>query len=762
MSGSSNNNDARRSSDHSQSGADELFGLPNSDAFDFDNIFDFNTNLDSSIQPSEQHVEGHGDTFNNFVAPGDTFSSQIQTTKASSGSQNNVQFTSPFSTEPGNFGQAQIIDPSLMPTNKIQQSGTPRYRTDSGSELPAIWSADGKWLHPRNYRQLDDRELRWDGQSMVTAAPANYVQPTPQTSTYDATQSTFDPMLSTLPMSEEPAYSYPDPTTFDSAGYAPINQPTDLDTVVPSIEVDETRSPSPQRRRSSDKAGKISRRQPLYHMEAPEADRSRPWVRINSATKGNTRTGKTNAYGDGPYRKTVHPFGVDHPQWTASNGTVFKYNQWGELNGVSFGAEDIRHYLYEHPFLCAETRSKLPQEQQDAIVKSNAKLIIWIQKMPGDSAKRVNTQHGLKCRIRECPAGIYKTRTINTGHYRVAFDEQWNTHAETRNPMHVAAYAHLYCMERFFQFSNICHDFDVRSDDRQIPSEPTGEWVAGLGQGTEEYKMARDFIHAAKTGKGAENWITYPGHNLDRPTARKLPHCNTLVHHMVDRKAASTGNSKMRMMKERGESATQFFVNMGDLQLQIDTQQDRNAQRALHSKGRSPLKRRMVDADEQEAEESGAEDGYESPGADNGDPDDDYTPHASKRSKRMVGLSSSFNAIGANDDDYQAASVGPRGRRRSSERIDENVNRNLRTAVYGVEPRPQAQMTAPVAQMVPIAETSAGNATMTVERWVPGQVDKPVRRKSRKRVERSVSPKTVPDSPLFVEYRGPPRRKFGI
>ncbi|KAL9088645.1 MAG: hypothetical protein Q9159_002981 [Coniocarpon cinnabarinum] len=629
---------------------ENLVGLPGGDDFNLDGVFDFTQPLN---MPQEQR-NGSKDSFTAFLESGAPYNGSEQPqydanmgdfTDFSQIDGSNNNFVMPQDT----MTQTQNIDPALLYQTNEEQ---PRYRTDSGSEIPAIRGINGEWLHPRNGRVLDERELRWDSGIPMTAALPSYDVPQ---------SSTFDPMLNPGPMQMGTQYQYPDPTSFAPVHYAQMPEPmpeTPVDTgmlsnVLPTIEedTDEQQITFSSRRKSSGRGqgSKINRRQPLYHVEAPKTDDKRPWVRVNSATKGNTRTGKTNTYGDGPYQNTLHPFGVSHPQWTASNGTTFRYNQWGELNSVAFNAQDLECFLYEHPFHNAATRATLPAEQQNAIIQSKAKLVLWIQKMPGDSAKRVNTQHGLKCRVRECPAGIYKARTINTGHYRVAFDEQWSTYGDTRNPMHVAGYAHLYCMERFLNFAKICRDLGVRADDRQIPGEPTGEWIAGLGQGTDEFKVAKDFITATKTGKGAERWTSYPDHDPRHPEKRKLPHDRTLVYRLVDRKAAATGHSKMRMMQARGRTATQFFVNMGDLQMQIDAQQERNASRAQKTKGRATLKRKMVDEEEEEEAQESSGEGDESDGADNGDPDGDYVPRARKRSKRASAINPRKNSYAAAD-----------------------------------------------------------------------------------------------------------------
>lgn len=477
-----------------------------------------------------------------------------------------TQFVNPFDLTQSAATDTNIVDP-LQGIHALKETEeVPKVRTNSGQLVAAIKGPDGDFLHPYNLKSLRREENEGDnGKSAGTV-------PEMQVSTYQSPQLYAPASMSTNTITDL-SYAFPD------------NQSTDpiFDSGSESEYCDPGHSSKRRRISQNCDEGKDAKakRAPLYQVQSPKVDKSRPWVRVNSATKGNTRTGKTNTYGDGPYRSTEHPLGPN-PEWGASDGTHFRYNQWGELQGVSLKASQLLKFFYEHPFHNNPGPAKAPR-----------KLVLWIQKMPGDSAKRVNTQHGLKCRVAECPAGIYKSRTINTGHYRVAFDEQWTTYGDTRSPMHVAGYAHLYCMERYFDFKALCRDLDLRADDRELPGEPTGEWIAGLGNGTEEYRTAKEFITMAKTGRYAERWQEYPCHNPHKPFARKLPHSSTLTHKLVEKKAAGTGHSKMRMMEARGRSATQFFVNMGDLQLQIDTQQERNSTRSALTRGRITQKRKM-------------------------------------------------------------------------------------------------------------------------------------------------------------------------
>ena len=540
------------------------------------------------------------------------------------------------------FETSTGINPYLFQDEEIPVDN-PKIRTNSGNLVGVKLRPDGVYLHPYNSRVLHGDELRFENDLPIPQLTGSFA---PMSGFMSTDQQ--HPVNGSIPEYNAPPQMQPVPHVVPLYS----SKPSTYDSFFDNDDDDTGYRPPSKRRKTGSHGAVVSRsaedlarkkkyREPLYAVEAPKVDKSRPWVRVNCATKGNTRTGKTNNYGDGPYRMTKHPLGVN-AAWTASDGTTFKYNQWGELHGVCWKASQLQRFFYEHPHNANPGSTSDPR-----------RLIFWIQKMPGDSAKRVNTQHGLKCRVAECPAGIYKSRTINTGHYRVAFDEQWATYGDTRNPMHVAGYAHLYCMERFFDFKALCRDLDVRVDDRELPGEPTGEWVAALSKGSEEERVARDFIASAKNERFIDKWAHYPRHNPAKPLACKLPHNKTLTYKLVEKKAAATGHSKMKMMESRGRTATQFFVNMGDLQMQIDAQQERNAAKSQLQRGRPTQKRKMRDFEEDE-DEDGDEDDMD-------DQDAEYKPAAhsarrlSKLRHRVTRASSRAATVSADDERLTAA-----------------------------------------------------------------------------------------------------------
>ncbi|KAI9668591.1 MAG: hypothetical protein M1831_001030 [Alyxoria varia] len=316
-----------------------------------------------------------------------------------------------------------------------------------------------------------------------------------------------------------------------------------------------------------------------FKPEKPKKDLDRPWIRTNTTTQGlSSRTGKINNY-DSPYANTPHPLG--RRLQTVDN--TFNYNMWGELHNTAFQSEAVHDLIYNHPF-------------NQPGYKGPGKLILWVQKAPGDSVRRFHTLASDKCRFDACPCRAFKSRTIAQGHFRVAIDEQWEIHRDSRDPMHVAAYAHLYCMERFLDFADLCYRFDVRADDRDIPTEPTGEWKASLGRETEECRLVKDFIFRAKNGTLRETWPDYPDHSRVQHKGAPKPHHGTLTCALYKAKIETTGKSKMQMMERRGPNPTMFFINLGDLEMQVAAQKARSKGRAKHQNAGNGGKLQMKNA----------------------------------------------------------------------------------------------------------------------------------------------------------------------
>jgi hypothetical protein len=98
------------------------------------------------------------------------------------------------------------------------------------------------------------------------------------------------------------------------------------------------------------------------------------------------------------------------------------------------------------------------------------------------------------------------------GHVRVVFDEKWTTHGDKQDPFIFAGTAHLYCMERFLNFPDICklQNVEVRAETRPMPKEMESKNRAALSG--DEAKTALRFINACRRGRLSEKFPGYPSH----------------------------------------------------------------------------------------------------------------------------------------------------------------------------------------------------------------------------------------------------------
>jgi len=297
-----------------------------------------------------------------------------------------------------------------------------------------------------------------------------------------------------------------------------------------------------------------------YDAERPKKNSEKEWVRVNNTTKGkSTRTGKINNYDakhDGGYRATTHPLASQaypYGKWQSPDGQFdFKYHRTGELTRATYTVAEMKSFIYDHP------------------TSEDSHLTLWIQKAPADSAARYNAKNSSCCRFANCPARDNNNWTITIGHMRVALDEQWATYGESRDPFSVAGFVHLYCLERFLDFADICKRFDVRSDDRDMPQEPRGYFGGALttkGDGA-CYNIAHDFIKRCKTNTLADKYANYPAQSGESNGAPKS-YDKTLCWALTREKVAAMCKSKRIMMEKRGLSASSILVHFGDVEMAL-------------------------------------------------------------------------------------------------------------------------------------------------------------------------------------------------
>ena len=324
----------------------------------------------------------------------------------------------------------------------------------------------------------------------------------------------------------------------------------------PSVQADAT--PKDDRRRTSTASTDLSEASSLkktrrtrtkyvnttFVPEKPKTDRRAWWVRVNGITEGKTsRTGKINQYdADEVYGPLLpHPLG----KWMGRK-TCFRYNKYGELSEKTYTARQIREFLYEHP----ETK--------------DCKLKLWIQKSPADSARRYGTPDLSKCRFKDCPVQRDMKGSILHGQYRVAFDEKWYKYRLNADPFLTAGHVHLYCMERFLDFPDICKKLDVEVDVRHMANEPKQRFAATLA-GSIEANIASSFLEACRESRLNEKHPNYPFHG-DYSYGNPKPHEYTLTYAMNKAKLGSRPPAQIRQFEARGVLDSNVVVHLGDLE----------------------------------------------------------------------------------------------------------------------------------------------------------------------------------------------------
>ncbi|KAJ4325260.1 hypothetical protein N0V94_000784 [Neodidymelliopsis sp. IMI 364377] len=280
--------------------------------------------------------------------------------------------------------------------------------------------------------------------------------------------------------------------------------------------------------------------------EKPKKVDAKPWIRTNANTEGDTRTAKINNWKN-KYKYKPLPLGG----WSSGRHT-FKYTKYENVDFLTeapMSTRKIREYIMNYP------------------CDSNRRLIIWIQKMPADQGRRYGSKQHSKCVFRDCPIQQYVEGTISTGEYRVAFDEKYYTYGDEVDPFDCAAYAHLYCMENFLDFEQVCQAADVRIDTRlDMPLEPNGKAAFSMVGVPARGEMAR-FVKAASMGelRNTKRWRNYPVHN-DYARNQQKPHELTLIclaHRMYE---AYQDDSHKRQAALRRVTVSQRRVHLGDLE----------------------------------------------------------------------------------------------------------------------------------------------------------------------------------------------------
>ena len=252
---------------------------------------------------------------------------------------------------------------------------------------------------------------------------------------------------------------------------------------------------------------------------------------------------------------------------------IFEYTKDGELDPSRlYSPEEINRFFFTHPLHHGHPNLKESQ------------LRLRIHKTPASSAKRF--PHGLSCRFKDCPM-----RTINQGQLLVVADElsvQYPDHDFFLN----AAYFHLYCIERFLDFPEICAKLNVSAEGRDARKELKRQNRFCLAL-DEEKRVIQDYVEACANQSstsqftsdrrqiGANPWVAH----LPRPTNEwlpshdqpSLPYKGTLSHQLVLTKLHYGGRGRINLRRTREDRAGYEGANitrhLGDLSKEAELRQ---------------------------------------------------------------------------------------------------------------------------------------------------------------------------------------------
>ena len=235
---------------------------------------------------------------------------------------------------------------------------------------------------------------------------------------------------------------------------------------------------------------------------------------------------------------------------------IFEYTRDGELDPSRlYSAEEINRFLFNHPLHSGHHNLKESQ------------LKLRVHNTPAASAKRFPNR--LRCRFKDCPM-----RTINQGQLLVMVDE-----LSVQHPNHDlflnAAYFHLWCMERYCNFEEICVNLDVSAKGRDARWEDRRKNRFCLG--SEEERVVEDWVEACRAhgrrGFGRKPWVTHacPDQpngcpHYDPPSLR---YKGTLCHQLTVTKLHYGGQGRINLRKDREDRAGYEGANitrhLGDL-----------------------------------------------------------------------------------------------------------------------------------------------------------------------------------------------------
>ncbi|OBT90235.1 hypothetical protein VE02_01241 [Pseudogymnoascus sp. 03VT05] len=244
----------------------------------------------------------------------------------------------------------------------------------------------------------------------------------------------------------------------------------------------------------------------------------------------------------------------------------FNYNGFGELKpGMTFTSDEILEYLI----------GMFPRT--DNLETNNPSL--FIQCVPSDSNSRYPTTLSNKCRFTDCPV---KMRTIPSGHFRVAFDEQNN---ENHDPYHCAGYVHLYCLERFCSFSGLAEYCNFVPDTRE------------LREGRNRMSITRDHSEFARMCK-----VYMESSRQQDPHANGWEYRNTLCSLLTEEYLRL--EARVRRATRERQGGNNIGVHKNDMELYAWGQEHKVLLRAMEAQNRPKKRKRRSDEEEEDRNDS--------------------------------------------------------------------------------------------------------------------------------------------------------------
>ncbi|KAL9136870.1 MAG: hypothetical protein Q9175_001919 [Cornicularia normoerica] len=275
---------------------------------------------------------------------------------------------------------------------------------------------------------------------------------------------------------------------------------------------------------------------------------------------------------------------------------IFEYTKDGELASRLFSAEEINRFLFNHPLHAGHHRLK------------ESSLRLRVHKTPASSAKRF--PNGLFCRFDHC-----QMRTINQGQLLVVVDElsvQYPDH----DPYLNAAYVHLWCIERYCNFREVCSRLNVSAKGRDCDYEEGRKNKFCLS--LEEERVVEDFVEACcvnvRRGINENPWVANLGRCPDQQkngcphyVQPSLPYRGTLCHQLAVTKLHHGGRGRINLRQVRenraGYMGASIIRHLGDLSKEAKLRTFSRAHRNQNQLKPNPKSRRHYRFDEIEGEE---------------------------------------------------------------------------------------------------------------------------------------------------------------